>query len=103
VIGVFAARPAPILGFGGETLQYSVGGFISFEDTCEGPVDGEWTCYAYDDAVSGDVPFRVEVGPLGCWKAERVDRVGQAGSRIGSKMSGCLTLFTYARVFDRLL
>jgi hypothetical protein len=103
LIGLFAARPAPLLGISGSALQYDVGGILSFRDGCHKNEDGSWTCFLYDDAVSGDRPYRVTVDSLGCWDAEipPEDRGGVRYTDPGD--SGCLTIFSYLRPIDRIL
>ena len=99
IIGFVVARPTPIVGYDARTLQYDVGGFLSFTDECEKRPGGGWTCFNYDDSVSGDVPYRVTVDRWGCWKAERPR--GKSGPRyVDPRSSGCLTIWSHTRLFD---
>ena len=93
VLGGFAARPSPVLGVDGRTLEFSVDGSIVL-DFSEGgscsPVDGNtWSCPVYSSEFSGTVPYEVTVGRFGCWTA-RSDSPGER-----EDFSGCLTLFDY--------
>lgn len=66
-LGLFAARPTPILGTSGESLGSSVG--------------------------SGTVSYRVAVNGVGCWTAVRTGGAGE-GSR--KRLSGCVNLLDVA-------
>ena len=101
-IGLLAARPTPVTGVDGRSLQYSVGGgnLGVFADPCRPGDSGDWNCSAYDDAVSGMVPYDVKVGRLGCWTAVRTGRAGEGAPR---RLSGCLTVWDQIRLFDLVL
>jgi hypothetical protein len=94
VLGLFGARPTPVLGIDGEALQSSVGGIdvLSFEpESCE-PGDGEWTCFVYESEISGSISYRVEVDWKGCWEAVKV---GQSRGENPRTLSGCASLVDY--------
>lgn len=95
VLGIFASRPAPILGVDGEALQKSVGGFLIGGlslGPCERRGGRIWGCQRHDDQYSGTVGYRVSVDRLGCWDATRVGSPGE-GSR--KHLSGCVTLLEF--------
>jgi hypothetical protein len=100
LVGLFSARPTPILGVDSESLQYSVGGggIVTFGDRCRPREDGSWTCFRYDNASSGDVPYRVEVNWSGCWQAT------YKGPREfrpeDQRLSGCVTVFDHIRLLN---
>ncbi len=102
VVGIFTARPTPIIGVDGKALQYSVGGGSLLFDSqpCPHEANDTWTCGVYNSAVSGTVTYRVRVGGLGCWTAIRSERVGVGSPR---RLSGCLTAWDQLRLFDQLL
>jgi len=89
-LGLFGARPSPVLGLNGGALQGSIGGnLIGPSDSCQPQPDGGWRCSRYDDGLSGTVSYKVHANGLGCWHAVRVGGVGE-GSR--KRLSGCVTL-----------
>lgn len=95
MLGFLAARPAPILGVGGGSLQSAVGngGFLGTEThPCERLAGGAWSCSRWDDQFSGTVSYRVKVNRLGCWKATRVGPPGEGSKR---SLSGCVTILNY--------
>ncbi|MBK8293537.1 MAG: hypothetical protein IPK93_01725 [Solirubrobacterales bacterium] len=99
LIGLFAARPTPVLGTDGKTLQGSVDGFLAFADTCrKGPGD-DWTCFAYDNASSGDAPYRTTVDWAGCWNAEAD---GNGRRPTNPELSGCVTIFDHLNIIARI-
>ncbi|MBN8868207.1 MAG: hypothetical protein J0H98_11690, partial [Solirubrobacterales bacterium] len=100
LIGFLATYPTLLTGTDRTSLQYSVGGPISFVHKCDRDRGGDWTCYRYDDAVSGDVPFRTTVDRLGCWTATN-DAKGY--SSIDRELSGCVTVFSHLRLAGRIL
>lgn len=103
VVGIFSARPTPIIGVDGEALQYSVGGGSLLFNSQPCPHDeanGTWTCAVYDGSVSGTIPYRVRVGGLGCWTAIRSEPIGVDSPK---RLSGCLTAWDQVRLFDQLL
>jgi hypothetical protein len=91
MLGLFAARPAPVLGVSGAVLQRSVGGII-LQGTCERQGDRIWSCERYDDGGSSTVDYRVSVRRSGCWTATRVGSRGE-GSR--KHLSGCMTIIDF--------
>lgn len=91
LFGIVTSRPVPIVGVDGESLQSSVGGTL-FSDTCEEMKGDAWRCFAYEDSISGEVAYRVKVGPLGCWRARVIDET--RGFQVSEPtMDGCLTFF----------
>jgi hypothetical protein len=98
LVGLFAARPAPILGLDGHSIGNSLpnrggGAFFSLWPPL-GPcrqVDGDiWNCAIYDDEGSGGtVDHRVKVGSIGCWNATPTGPGGRGA------LSGCLTILDY--------
>lgn len=90
VLGLFAARPAPLVGINGEALGHSVGE-SSILSPCRRAGDSSWICQrnAAGDFDSGGVPHRVFVDALGCWRATRIGRAGGAESR---PATGCVRL-----------
>jgi hypothetical protein len=92
VLGFFAARPAPLLGVDGETLQTSVGGNLFPVQPCEKVTDDTWQCAKYDDQFSGTVGYRVDVHGLGCWSGTRVTGAGEGSSK---HLTGCITILDY--------
>jgi hypothetical protein len=92
-LGLFGARPAPILGLDGAALQGSVGGnLIGPGGGCQPQPDGGWRCSRFDDGFSGTVAYEVHANGRGCWHAVRVGGAGE-GSR--NRLSGCITLYDY--------
>lgn len=93
VLGLFGARPSPVLGLDGDVLQGSIGGnLIGPTNGCRPQPDGGWLCSRYDDGYSGTVSYEVHANGLGCWHATRVGGAGE-GSR--ERLSGCVTLYDY--------
>jgi hypothetical protein len=94
VLGVFGARPAPVLGLNGEALESSVGNlsFLTGDRPCLHRPDGSWSCTHWDNQLSGVVSFRVEVDGLGCWHAIQVGPDGEGSS---ARLSGCVHLGNY--------
>jgi len=95
VLGLFAARPSPILGLGGGALQSSVGNDFLLEGSapCEKVRSGAWKCSRWDNGHSGTVSYRVHTDGLGCWSATRIERFSGEGSP--KRFSGCVSLFHY--------
>jgi len=94
VLGVFGARPAPVMGLDGEALQASVGGSLLglVPDSCvQGPGDA-WRCFHYDAASSGNVTYEVTANWKGCWHAVLK---GQPTENNPKRRSGCVTLVNY--------
>lgn len=94
--GLFAARPAPILGVDvgalGASLPHRGGDLLGFNPPlgpCQESATG-WTCSVYDSEGSGGtVEYRVHTHGRGCWTAI------PAGPQGWGKLSGCLTIFDY--------
>jgi len=87
-----AFRPAAILGVNAGALHSSVGGSVT-GGTCQIVDDDLWRCPRSDTQGSGDVPYRVHVGRLGCWTATRS---GGFDPEAGPKhLSGCITITNY--------
>jgi hypothetical protein len=96
VVGLFAARPAPILGVNGSALGASLphrGGDVLSIDPSLGPCQRSgtgWTCSLYDrEGSGGTLEYRVQMHGRGCWTAVPT-RFGGWG-----KLSGCMTIFAY--------
>lgn len=103
VVGLFAARPAPVVGIDGSALQYSVeSGPLSFDTRpCEQLADHLWRCRAADEEASGTVPYRVKTRRLGCWTATRIGP--EFGDESRRRLSGCVTIWDQLRLWDSLL
>ena len=93
VLGVFGARPAPVLGVNGEALESSIGNgsFFGGPKSC-GRRAGVWTCGRWDSQLSGTVSYRVHLNGFGCWHAERV---GPPGEGSPARLTGCVHLGNY--------
>jgi len=92
-LGLFGARPSPVLGLDGGVLQGSVGGnLIGPSNACQPQPNGGWRCSHYDEGMSGTVSYEVYANGLGCWHAVRVGGAGE-GSR--KRLSGCVTLYDF--------
>lgn len=93
VLGLFGARPAPVLGVNGVALQNSVGGVFSLsnEERCQRK-GKDWICGRYNGEVSGTVFYRVDVDGLGCWSGTRI---GSPGEGVPKGISGCASLAGY--------
>lgn len=93
VLGLFGARPAPVLGMNGNVLQSAVGGVdvLSFEKEDCWRDDG-WVCSVYDGQLSSTVLYRVDVGWTGCWEATRI---GSSAGGSPQKLEGCATLVNF--------
>jgi len=92
-LGLFGARPSPVLGLDGGALQGSIGGnLIGPSNACQPRPDGGWRCSHYDDGFSGTVAYEVHANGLGCWHAVRVGGAGEGSSK---RLSGCVTLYDY--------
>jgi hypothetical protein len=91
VLGLFGARPAPLLGMNGSILQSSVGGvdILSFAEGDCRRRGGDWICGVYDGQLSGSVDYRVQVEWSGCWSATRI---GSPGGSSPKRLSGCAGL-----------
>jgi hypothetical protein len=95
VLGAFGARPAPVLGLDGETLESSVGNGIWFYNfkSCDRLPDGGWRCGRWDSQYSGERTYRVDVDGFGCWHAERLGPQGDRATP--EQLSGCVHLGNY--------
>jgi hypothetical protein len=101
VIGLLAARPAPLVGVDGKALQYSLEGPSLFDNRpCPHERDGTWTCSRHDSGYSSSIPYRVKVGGLGCWTATRTIRTGDGSP---GRLTGCITVWDQIRIFEDLL
>lgn len=93
VLGVFDARPTPILGMDGGSLHRSFGGgggiLLTDSGPCHNLGNSSWSCGHYDQAFSTEMPFRLEVDRLGCWKARREWRNNGVGP---VRYRGCVTI-----------
>lgn len=95
VLGLFGARPAPVLGLTGRALQSSVGNDIPILESshpCQPEPGGAWSCSRWDAGRSGTVPYRVTADGLGCWRAVRD---GYSGEGSPKALHGCVTLGNY--------
>lgn len=93
-LGVFGARPSPLLGVGGKALESSVGNGGVFLDAapCDRINADTWTCARWDNQFSSTVAYRVKVDDFGCWKAAKVGPAGEGSAR---RLSGCVSLLDY--------
>jgi hypothetical protein len=100
-VGLLASRPAPLIGVHGTALQYSVGGgnLGSSMPPCRHAGDGSWSCQKYDSGFSSYVPYRVEVGKLGCWNAVRGADTGEGSEK---RLSGCITIWDEIRLMNAI-
>jgi hypothetical protein len=91
LVGLFAARPSPILGVEADALQDSVGGWSPGLSTrpCQPRGNRTWNCERYDDQSSDSVGYRVKVDGLGCWTATRIGPPGEGSDK---RLSGCITI-----------
>lgn len=95
VLGLFGARPSPVLGLDGQALQSSVGNTTLLglgDDSCDREGDGSWTCSRFDVGFSSTVGYRVRANGMGCWRAERSTPGGEGSPK---RLSGCVTLFDF--------
>jgi hypothetical protein len=94
-LGVFGARPAPVLGLNGGALQDSVGNSLlgAGEDACDPAPGGAWKCWRWDNGYSGVVNYTVKADWKGCWDAILDGRPTEDSPR---RLSGCVSLFNYA-------
>ncbi len=94
VLGIFGARPAPVLGLDGETLQGSVGNSLLGvgDDSCEPAPGGAWKCSRFDVGYSSVVGYTVKTDWKGCWHAVLQ---GQPTEDSPKRLSGCVTLVNY--------
>lgn len=94
VLGLFGARPTPVLGIDGGALQSSFGGvdILSFDPENCHRNGGSWTCSRYESSISGTISYRVQVDGLGCWKATRI---GPSYGGNPKELSGCASLVNY--------
>ena len=95
VLGIFGARPAPVLGLDGETLQDSVGNSLLGigDDSCEPASGGAWKCSRFDVGYSSVVSYTVKADWKGCWHAVLRGRPTDDSPK---RLSGCATLVNYA-------
>ena len=94
-LGLFGARPSPVLGLDRHALQSSIGGesLPGFSGRgCERGPDGAWRCARHDEGFSGSVLYAVRSNGLGCWHAVRVGSAGEGSPR---RLEGCVTLFNF--------
>lgn len=94
-LGLFGARPAPVLGLDGQVLQSSVDEpalFLDAPESCDREADEAWLCSRYDASLSGTIEYRVRTDGLGCWHGEPVTPAGEVVSR---RISGCVTLLDF--------
>lgn len=101
LVGVLAARPSLVIGTDADSLQRSVGGFVSFERACLPRSDETWTCFAYDYGLSAEAAYRTDVDRAGCWTARSVHTGRLAPAE--KELSGCVTAFDHVRPFSRIL
>jgi hypothetical protein len=94
VLGAFAARPAPVLGIDGASLQRSVGGRLAEAGGvgCKALSGPRWRCYQYDDSGGGWLAVPVRVNGRGCWRA--TDRTRRSPDVEGENR-GCVHLGDY--------
>jgi hypothetical protein len=94
VLGVFGARPAPVIGVEGEALQASVGGSLLglVPDSCVTAPGDAWRCFHYDAGSSSNVTYEVAADWKGCWHAVLKGRPTEDNPK---RRSGCVTLVNY--------
>jgi len=92
-LGLFAARPSPILGIDGGALENSVGGSVLFETkSCQPMSNGTWVCEKYDDQFSDTVSYGVQADGAGCWTATLI---GPPNEETDKRVSGCITILDH--------
>jgi hypothetical protein len=94
VLGIFGARPAPVLGLNGGALQDSVGNSLLGvgDDSCDPEPDGTWECSRFDVGYSSTVSYTVRTDWKGCWHAVLRGRPSEDSPK---RLSGCATLVNY--------
>ncbi|HEU5254163.1 MAG TPA: hypothetical protein VFU16_12660 [Solirubrobacterales bacterium] len=94
VLGIFGARPTPVLGLDGEALQDSVGNSLLGvgQDSCDAEPGGAWRCWRYDVGYSSVVTYRVKADWKGCWHAVLEGRPTASNPK---RRSGCVSLVNY--------
>jgi hypothetical protein len=94
VLGIFGARPAPVLGLNGVVLQDSFGsGLLGIgDDSCEPAPGGTWKCSRFDAGYSSVVSYTVKADWKGCW---HVVLKGRPGENSPKRRAGCVTLVNY--------
>jgi hypothetical protein len=100
VVGFFVARPAPVLGIDGASLESSLPHSPFSSEPChEG--GGEWTCWVATREASGDsLPYRVHIHGLGCWTAKPAPAAGRGWRQLVGRegwgtLRGCVSLLDY--------
>ncbi|MBN8869207.1 MAG: hypothetical protein J0H66_04920 [Solirubrobacterales bacterium] len=92
LVGLFAARPALLIGVDGKDLQNSVDRLFTENKRCQEAGD-DWICWSYDDQISGDRRYRTDVNWMGCWEATAIRNKGEGNWAIEDpETSGCITL-----------
>jgi hypothetical protein len=89
LLGLFAWRPATVLGIDGRSLGVSVGGPLS---DCTEQQDGVWLCDSQDPVSSGLATYTVETRSFGCWDAWSGQPSVEERDR-REPFSGCITAF----------
>jgi hypothetical protein len=97
LLGLFAWRPAPLLGVSEHALASSVGGEVNIvlgfgagpNPRCTEEAEDQWVCAVTNPSASesSKSTYRVELTGAGCWRAARIDEPGQ--------LRGCISIFDY--------
>lgn len=91
VVGLFAYRPATVMGIDGDALAHSIRGSDLLDASrCREAAEGHWRCVLPDAQYSGSVEYVVDARSFGCWDAVRrgPDGEGHAPRRA----SGCINI-----------
>jgi hypothetical protein len=102
LLGGFGARPAPVLGIDGGSLQRSFGGELAVgdRDGCTHLSGRDWRCFRYDPSGSSWIAFRVQVSGMGCWS---VGSLGRWAADVGGPTRGCIYLSDYVDLGETII